>query len=59
MCHCDYFGLIRRLADKRIPPLMEESSNPPTHLAEAIFKMIVRPLNLLNMFTGHEYKETM
>ena len=59
MCHCDYFGLVRSLCDKRIPPLLEESCNPPTHLAEAIFKMIIRPLNLLYKTSTDEYKDIM
>ena len=57
--NCDYFGLLRRLCDKRVPPLMEENSRPPTPLAEAIFKMIVQPLKMLGMFTGADYKSTM
>ena len=59
MRHCDYFGLVRRLCDKRIPPLIEENPHPPTPLAEAIFKMILRPLNLLTLFIGEDYRETM
>ena len=58
MRHCDYFGLVRQLCDKRIPPLLEESCRPPTPLAEAIFNMIIRPLKLLMLFTDDEYKET-
>ena len=59
MRHCDYFGLVRRLCDKRIPPLIEENCRPPTPLAEAIFKMILRPLKLLNMLNVADYEETM
>ena len=62
MLRCDYFGLVRRMCDKRIPPLLEESFRPPTPLAEAIFSMIVRPFKLLRMFITDDdpyTKETM
>ena len=58
MLHCDYFGLVRRLCDKRIPPLLEESFRPPTPLAEAIFSMITRPLRLLMLLNSDDDKET-
>ena len=59
LMHCNkYFGLVRRLCDKRIPPLLEENSSPPTHLAEAILKMITRPLNFLYSLSKNECEHT-
>ena len=58
MCHCNYFGLVRQLCDKRIPPLVEESATPPTPLAEAIMNMVTRPLKLIATIREEETKET-
>ncbi len=44
----DYFGNVRRLCDARIPPLMSETSRPPTPLSATILAMVTRPLDLLD-----------
>lgn len=43
----NYFSLVRKLCDSRIPPLIEETAKPPTMMAETILDMIMRPLQLV------------
>jgi hypothetical protein len=42
-----YFESIRRLCDSRVPPIIDETSRPPTPMAELIFELITRPLKLM------------
>ncbi len=43
---CQYFSALRTLMDQRVPPLIQESANPPTPMAGAILDLILRPLTL-------------
>ena len=43
----DYFGCARAVCDARVPPLLEETTSPPTHHAQAALEMVARPLRVL------------
>ena len=38
---------LRKLCDARIPPLMSETSKPPTPMAETLYSLIMIPFSLL------------
>ena len=43
----NYYGHLRKLCDARIPPLMSETSKPPTPMAETLYSLIMIPFSLL------------
>ena len=43
----NYFGCARAVCDSRVPPLLEETTTPPTHHAQAALEMVARPLRVL------------
>ena len=48
----NYFGYARQVCDARIPPLLQETSKPPTPHAEAVLAMIYRPIHIITSFNG-------
>jgi len=42
----NYFGLVRTIIEYRCPPVMSETVQPPTPMAEEVLKMVITPVNL-------------
>lgn len=43
-----YFDQLRKLMDKKIPPMLEPTSVPPTQIGKYLLVMIKRPLELIS-----------
>ena len=41
-----YFSLVRTVIDSRVPPVLSETTRPPTPLAGEILQMVLTPVNL-------------
>lgn len=42
----DYLASLRALCDSRIPPILTETTRPPTPLAEMILQLILKPIRI-------------
>lgn len=51
-----YFQGLKCLIDLKTPPLMCESSEPPTPLVACLFELLTRPLQLVDVVTSVEFR---
>ena len=45
----DFYADLRQICDKRIPPMVKETTKAPTPLAETYFNLIMQPLSLVQV----------
>ena len=51
-----YFSLVRLIIDSRVPPVLSETTRPPTPLAGEILQMVLNPVNIAVQATVTYFK---